>query len=158
MRQAVFLFVIVISIISSQILMSVATASGAYEIANLKTHLNDVSREAESLKQRNDALYSPQFLAMKAEELGMVANNSPSFLRLSDGAVLGYPVAAEADDKIIGGETVSNQMLERTLNYYPELRQSYDETVLEQKEFKNTQEEKPNGPQVVASLPGVQTH
>ena len=40
-------------------------------------------------------MQSPQYLAANAEALGMVPNANPVYLRLSDGAVLGQPTAAE---------------------------------------------------------------
>ena len=40
-------------------------------------------------------MQSPQYLAANAEALGMVPNANPVYLRLSDGAVLGEPSAAD---------------------------------------------------------------
>ncbi|MBK5239069.1 MAG: hypothetical protein JJE28_08195, partial [Actinomycetales bacterium] len=57
-------------------------------------------------------LASPQNLAANAEALGMVNNNTPVYLRLSDGAVLGSPEAASAGAGVIGGGTlVANSLL-----------------------------------------------
>lgn len=159
-RHAVILIIMILSIISSQILLSVATASGAYEIAELKTIVNEVSRKAQSMKQKNDTLASPQFVAMKAEQLGMVANNTPAFLRLSDGAVLGQATPASPDAKITMGGSVGNSVLERTLEEYPELKDlnGFDITDSNGEQVLLPLAERKPEPQVLTVLPSIQTH
>lgn len=157
-RNAIFLFSIILSTIVLQILLSVATASGAYEIASLKTHLNDVSRQAESMKQKNDALESPQFLAMKAEQLGMVVNNTPAFLRLSDGAVLGTPIPATAESFIADGVNISNKMLESTLTDFPELNEmGINAVVISTPNTNRPTLSDDNKLQKISGLPSIQT-
>lgn len=157
-RNAILLLSIILSTIVLQILLSIATASGAYEISALKTHLNDVSRQAESMKQKNDALESPQFLAMKAEQLGMVINNTPAFLRLSDGAVLGTPIPATAESFITDGLNISNKMLESTLTDFPELNElGLDSVVIATPTINEPMSSEDKQPQKISALPSIQT-
>lgn len=86
---------VVFGIIISQLLLSVAVSSGAYEIAELSQQNKELSRTHQTMTQDIDRLSSPQNLASNAGVLGMVNNATPVYLRLSDGAVLGSPVAAK---------------------------------------------------------------
>ncbi len=104
----------IFGIIASQLLLSVATSQAAYEIAALEGEATTLSRTWQSLTVELDSVASPQNLAAHAESLGMVRNTNPSvFLRLSDGAVLGHPAAANATaGSVIGaGDMVPNSLL-----------------------------------------------
>ena len=94
---------VVFGIIVTQLLLSVAVSSGAYEIASLQMSNKELSRTYQTMTQDLDRLSSPQNLAANAEALGMVVNNTPVYLRISDGAVLGSPVPASADAGVIAG-------------------------------------------------------
>ena len=103
---------VIFGIIVAQLLLSVAVSSGAYEISGLQAQNRELSRTQQSMSQDLDRLASPQNLAANAEALGMVNNNTPVYLRLSDGAVLGSPEAASAGAGVIGGGTlVGNSLL-----------------------------------------------
>jgi hypothetical protein len=103
---------VIFGIIVAQLLLSVAVSSGAYEISGLQAQNRELDRTQQSMNQDLDRLASPQNLAANAEALGMVSNNTPVYLRLSDGAVLGSPVAASADAGVTGGGTlVANSLL-----------------------------------------------
>lgn len=82
-------------IIVAQLLLSIAVTQGAYEIDALQMQQTTLTRDEQKLSEDLDRVESPQFLATKAEGLGMVPNSNPVYLRLSDGAVLGQPTAAE---------------------------------------------------------------
>ncbi|AWB95324.1 hypothetical protein DCE93_06350 [Agromyces badenianii] len=82
-------------IIVAQLLLSIAVTQGAYEIDGLQMKQSALTREEQKLAEDLDRVESPQFLAMNAQGLGMVPNANPVYLRLSDGAVLGQPTAAE---------------------------------------------------------------
>lgn len=81
-------------IIVAQLLLSIAVTQGAYDIDALQTRQAVLAREEAKLAEDLDRVESPQFLATRAESLGMVPNSNPVLLRLSDGAVLGQPTAA----------------------------------------------------------------
>lgn len=102
------------ALVIAQLLLSIVIADGAYEISSLRTEQRDLSRTAASLGEQLDLLQSPQNLAVKAEDLGMVMNGStPMFLRLSDGKVLGSTSAASQGAALLGakGSLVANALL-----------------------------------------------
>lgn len=103
------------SIITAQVLLSVANASGAYEMAELKGELKSLEQDASRLKQINDVYASPQFLAAQSEKLGMVPGTSPAFLKLSDGSVIGIPSAASADNQMALQAPIPNSLLEKLI-------------------------------------------
>jgi hypothetical protein len=82
-------------IVAAQLLLSIAVAQGAYEIDSYQVQQASLAREEQKLSEDLDRVQSPQFLAANAEALGMVPNANPVYLRLSDGAVLGEPTAAD---------------------------------------------------------------
>lgn len=94
---------VVFGIIIANLLLSVAVASGAYEIAGLQQSNKELGRTYQTMNQDLDRLASPQNLAANAEALGMVNNSTPVYLRLSDGAVLGTPEPASATAGVIAG-------------------------------------------------------
>jgi len=92
-----------------QLGLSIGLGDGAYEIASLKGEARALDRKAATLTETIESLSSPQNLAANAEALGMVANSSPVYLRLSDGKVLGRPTAASSGAGIVqGSEVVQN--------------------------------------------------
>ncbi len=97
-----------------QMLLSVATESGAYEIASLQAANKEATRSYQQMTQEIDRLASPQHLALNAEALGMLSNNTPAYLRLSDGAVLGSPTSGDGFKNLVasdGGSLVPNSLL-----------------------------------------------
>lgn len=103
---------VVFGIIISQLLLSVAVSSGAYEIAELTQQNKEISRTYQTMNQDIDRLSSPQNLASNAGALGMVNNATPVYLRLSDGAVLGSPVPAKATAGVASSSSkVPNSLL-----------------------------------------------
>jgi hypothetical protein len=56
--------------------------------------------EQQSLDMELQGLRSPQHLAVAARRLGMVAPAQAAFLRVSDGRVLGQPLAATSGDAV----------------------------------------------------------
>ncbi|MCM3658410.1 hypothetical protein M3147_14230 [Agromyces mediolanus] len=84
----------ILLVAAAQLVLSVAMTQGAYELDSLRVQQTKLERDRQIVGEELDALQSPQNLARNAEELGMVPNTSPVYLRLSDGAVLGQPQAA----------------------------------------------------------------
>lgn len=95
-------------------LVSVLLISGVVGLLLFNTHMQQASFVAtameeraavlagqeESLQMQLDRLRDPQHIAAKAKTLGMVPVNSPAFIRLSDGKVLGKPTAAGPADSL----------------------------------------------------------
>ncbi|MGK9146865.1 hypothetical protein KXS11_04455 [Plantibacter flavus] len=99
----------VVAIVAGQLLLSVGLSQGAYQIQQLEGEQVELSRTSAALAEDLDRLASPQYLAVNAQALGMIGNSLPSYLRLSDGAVLGAPTpASAATSPIFGASLVPN--------------------------------------------------
>ncbi|MEO6941636.1 MAG: hypothetical protein ABI238_04405 [Terrimesophilobacter sp.] len=103
------------AILIAQLLLSIVVSNGAYQISSLQQQQKELTRDQQSLTEQLQVLESPQHLAANAEALGMVTNSSTAYLRLSDGAVLGKPVAAKASTGIRhgadGAPLIPNELL-----------------------------------------------
>ncbi|GAA2465370.1 hypothetical protein [Agromyces soli] len=100
----------IILVAAAQLVISVAMTQGAYELDSLRVQQTKLERDRQIVAEELDALQSPQNLARNAEELGMVPNTTPVYLRLSDGAVLGQPQAA-GSDAADSGPLVPNSLI-----------------------------------------------
>ena len=100
----------VLAIVVTQLMLSIGLSDGAYEISSLQQQQKELDRSHQVLSEQFDKLSSPQNLAASAAALGMVTNSAPVYLRLSDGAVLGSPVAA-APGAVAGGSLIPNSLL-----------------------------------------------
>lgn len=116
--RAVYALVTVVglfAILIAQLLLSIVVSDGAYQISGLQQQQRELSRDKQSITEQLQVLNSPQHLAANAVALGMVSSSSMAYLRLSDGAVLGAPVAARASDGIAfasdGGALIPNELL-----------------------------------------------
>ncbi|MEL4318616.1 hypothetical protein WJX64_06370 [Leifsonia sp. YIM 134122] len=100
----------VAAIFIAKLLLSVALSQGAYESSHAESELKHLQQNAQAVGEDLDRVKSPQYLAENAAALGMVTNAHPAYLRLSDGAVLGQPQAA---DSTTGGagNAVPNSLL-----------------------------------------------
>ena len=92
-------------IVVTQLLLSIGVSQGAYQLSSLQTKQTELQRSYQAASEDLNRLTSPQNLAANANALGMVSNSSPAYLRLSDGAVLGAPLAADgAAGTVTGGQ------------------------------------------------------
>ncbi|WOF21846.1 hypothetical protein N8K70_10665 [Microbacterium betulae] len=78
----------------AQMALSVMSTQSTFEIASLDAQKRELTLEAQTLYDEVAGLGSPQNLAAQASALGMVIDAAPSYLRLSDGAVVGGGQAA----------------------------------------------------------------
>jgi hypothetical protein len=78
-----------VAIGGAQMALSILTTQTSYQIATLTTQQRELGWQKQMLYDDVAGLSSPQYLAANATALGMVINESPSYLRLSDGAILG---------------------------------------------------------------------
>lgn len=88
------------AILAAQLLLSIATSEGAYEISSLQSKQSELARDRQVLVEQLQVLDAPQHLAAEAQSMGMVSSASTAYLRLSDGVVLGTPVAATASSAL----------------------------------------------------------
>jgi hypothetical protein len=105
---------ILLVIVTAQLLLSIAMTQGAYQINTLQTTTKQLQRSYQVASEDLDRLSSPQNLAANANALGMVSNSNPVYLRLSDGAVLGTPIPAQASNGTVtgsAGNLVPNSLL-----------------------------------------------
>jgi hypothetical protein len=84
------------------LLLNTALQRRAFELSTLNERADALEVQVSELTLRTDRLESTQSLALRASELGMVPNPSPVFLRLSDGRVIGDPVAAAPGSTLPG--------------------------------------------------------
>lgn len=68
----------------------------SFEATALETRAEALAAEQQSLSMELEHLRDPQRLATAARALGMVPPTNPAFVRLSDGRILGEPMAATA--------------------------------------------------------------
>lgn len=71
------------------LLVNTSLQQGSFVIHDLENTSSTLDQRHSVLDQRVADLRAPDELARRARELGMEPNTSPSFLRLSDGKVLG---------------------------------------------------------------------
>lgn len=101
---------------AAQMSLSIMTTQGTYEIAALTKEQRDLTYEKQILYDDVAGLSSPQYLAANAAALGMVINEAPSYLRLSDGAILGPSEVAMGTSSVdaIGRGSVPNALIANT--------------------------------------------
>jgi hypothetical protein len=112
LRYIVVTLMGIFAILAVQLMLSIALSGGAYEIASLKGEMRQTEQKRQMVAEDINALIAPDTLAGLATSMGMVADNNPAYLRLSDSSVVGeakpategsgsgvYPVTA-------GSETV----------------------------------------------------
>jgi hypothetical protein len=76
------------------LLINTSLASGAFVVSDLQAQKSALTVEAQALAKEVDAMSSPANLEAKARALGMRPSNSPVFLDLGDGSILGRPNGA----------------------------------------------------------------
>ncbi|MCF8548597.1 MAG: hypothetical protein K9G03_01305 [Pontimonas sp.] len=96
LRYIVVLLAGIFAILGGQLLLSIAVSGGAYEIASLKTDLRGSQQQQQIVGEEISALVAPDTLATLAGSMGMVPDNNPAYIRVSDGAVVGEALPAEA--------------------------------------------------------------
>lgn len=79
---------------AAQIALSLAITQDSYTLAQLSSQQRELNLQTHALQEELTGLSSPQVLAENAAGLGMVVAGSPSYLRLSDGAVFGTGAGA----------------------------------------------------------------
>jgi outer membrane biosynthesis protein TonB len=78
------------------LLLNTELQRGTFQVTALNQQADQLRDQQEQLEREVRTLESPQNLADRALRMGMVPNQNPVFLRLSDGRVLGVPEEAKA--------------------------------------------------------------
>jgi hypothetical protein len=76
-------------VVVAQLLLSIATANGAYRLAELQQRSDLLSHQQQVSAESLQALAAPGRLAARAAALGMVPDDSPAYLDARSGKVLG---------------------------------------------------------------------
>ena len=100
-----------ILIVIAQLALSIGVSNGAYRLNSLQQQQKQLSRDYQASAQAAQKLSSPQNLAANADALGMVANGSPVYLRLSNGQVVGSPTAASGKPAKASSPLVPNSLI-----------------------------------------------
>ncbi len=79
------------------LVLNVGLERGAYELRDQRAQTAQLIEQKQALEETINAAQGPAALAAKAQALGMVPARNATFLRRSDGAILGVPVPAVAD-------------------------------------------------------------
>ena len=103
-------------IAGAQMVLSIMTTQSSYELSTLTQQQRDLTYEKQILYDSVAGLSSPQYLAANAAALGMVIDESPSYLRLSDGALLGAGEVSLGSSSVdaIGRGAVPNALITDT--------------------------------------------
>lgn len=97
LRYIVVTLMGIFAILAVQLMLSIALSGGAYEIASLKGEMRQTEQKRQMVAEDINALIAPDTLAGLATSMGMVADNNPAYLRLSDSSVVGEAEPASAD-------------------------------------------------------------
>ncbi|WP_300266071.1 hypothetical protein [Microbacterium sp.] len=99
----------------AQIGLSLAITHDAFVLSSLTSDQRELDLQTKALEEELAGVSSPQLLAIKAADLGMVVAGPSSYLRLSDAAVLGTNAGADGNSTIDpnGSGAVYNTLLER---------------------------------------------
>jgi hypothetical protein len=105
-----------VAIAAAQMLLSILSTQSSFEISSLTQEQKELTWQKQILYDEVAGLSSPQYLAANAAALGMVINESPSYLRLSDGAVLGSQLPSVEGSSVdaLGRSLVSNTLVTDT--------------------------------------------
>lgn len=99
----------------AQMGLSLATTATTYEIRELQSQQRDLTVQSQLLSEELAGLASPQYLAANAASVGMVIGASPTYLRLSDGAVVGTgEVASTSTVDVLRTPAVPNALIANT--------------------------------------------
>ena len=110
LRYIVVTLVGIFAILGGQLLLSISVSSGAYEISSLKSEMRSSQQSLQIVGEEIGALNAPDTLASLAASMGMVEDNNPAYLRVSDGIVLGEAIPAnQADQAGIVGVTAGTE-------------------------------------------------
>lgn len=98
---------------AAQIGLSLAITHDSFVLADLTSQQHELNLQTSALEDELAGASSPQLLATKADELGMVVAGSASYLRLSDSAVLGANAGAGRESTVdpTGNGAVHNSLL-----------------------------------------------
>lgn len=90
------------------LVLNTSLQRGAYVVTDLRAQAADLSLRQQNLQLTVAELHAPQRVAEEALALGMVSNDSPAFLSLSTGNVIGVPSAGRRGDQVSLGSSAAS--------------------------------------------------
>jgi hypothetical protein len=96
--------------------MTILTAQSSYDLAAVEQEQRQLTLDQQELTEDIAGLSSPQYLAANASALGMVIDSTPSYLRLSDSAILGSgaPAGDTSTVNVQKGNAAANALIAQT--------------------------------------------
>jgi hypothetical protein len=82
------------------LMFNTSMQQAAFSATTLEQQAATLDAREQTLRMELDVLRDPQWVAVKAQRMGMVVPATPAFLRLSDGKVLGTPIPASRDNAL----------------------------------------------------------
>ena len=144
-----------LAIVGAQMVLSVMSTQSSYELARLNSQHRELTLQKQVLDDELTGLNSPQYLAANASALGMVVDKTPSYLRLSDGKILGTQKAASSTSAIsLGKGSVANELIADT----PLVTDPGATIAGDEKNTKTSTTENVTPVPVTDGLPTVRTH
>ena len=145
---------------AAQMGLTLATTHDSFVVADLKSQQRSLGLEAQALEEQLAGANSPQALASKASALGMVVAGNASYLRLSDGMVVGAGSAADWSSTInpSGTGAVANSLLEERDAVAATTAAAADTTETAATEDAVVQAESDTPPALTDGLPTPSTH
>ncbi|HLT66409.1 MAG TPA: hypothetical protein VKZ73_00960 [Microbacterium sp.] len=100
----------------AQLGMTILTAQSSYDLAAVEQEQRQLTLDQQELTEDLAGLASPQYLAANASALGMVIDSTPSYLRLSDSAILGSgaPAGDTSTVNVQNGNAAANALIAQT--------------------------------------------
>ena len=96
---AVLVVIVLASGLVGLLLLNTALQRGAYVVTGLQDTSQRLSLQQQNLETSVASLQSPQRISERAVRLGMVANDSPAFISLKTGAIIGKPTAGTTEQR-----------------------------------------------------------
>jgi len=94
------LLLVVVGGVLGILLVNTKINENAFQLRNLEQEQSALDRQEQDLKQRIANYESPNNLAAQARRLGLVPAESPAFIRLPDGRLIGVPQPAGGEPSI----------------------------------------------------------
>jgi hypothetical protein len=89
---------LLVSGVAGLLLFNTSMQQASFTATAMEARAAVLDAKEQSLQMELERLRDPQRVAVQARAIGMVPPNSPAFLRLSDGKVLGNPTPALVED------------------------------------------------------------
>lgn len=81
------------------LMFNTSMQQSAFAATALEAKAADLTSREQTLRMQLEVLRDPQNVAVRAQRMGMVPATNPSFLRLSDGTVLGVPAVGTPESR-----------------------------------------------------------